>query len=235
MRVLVFDVETSGLPPKQCKNVTLTNVMDWPYIVQFSYIIFDTETSNIQKISDNIIKVPEWVTISEESIELHGITKEKSINKGKDMQEMLVQFTFDIKGVSHVVGHNISFDMNMVKASFYRLLNSEMNTENSTNNSIIVSVFNKFAEFTTKITFACTMRENISRCNIRRVGKDGSTYKKFPTLNELHKNLFDIEPKNLHNSLYDVIICMRCYYKVHFDKDLCESSDVINNYMKEIM
>ena len=40
MRVLVFDTETTGLP--QTKILNPDTLHQWPTIVQFSYIIYDT-------------------------------------------------------------------------------------------------------------------------------------------------------------------------------------------------
>jgi hypothetical protein len=72
MRVLVFDTETSGLPKSKIINASTIHL--WPFIVQFSYIIFDNDSKNIIKIYDKIIKVKTYNVISEESIKLHGLT-----------------------------------------------------------------------------------------------------------------------------------------------------------------
>lgn len=40
------------------------------------------------------------------------------------------------------------------------------------------------------------------------------TYKKFPKLSELHEHLFGYIPENLHNSLIDVLVCLRCFLKL---------------------
>ena len=42
-----------------------------------------------------------------------------------------------------------------------------------------------------------------------------STRKKFPRLNELYSTLFDSAlPIDLHNSIVDVLVCLRCFLKV---------------------
>ena len=46
MKVLVFDTETTGLPPFN-RVPTKYNIKDWPYIVQFSFIIYDITTDRI--------------------------------------------------------------------------------------------------------------------------------------------------------------------------------------------
>jgi DNA polymerase III epsilon subunit-like protein len=72
MRVLVFDTETTGLP--QSKIISPDTLHLWPYIVQFSYVIYDTEKNDIVMSMDDVIKVDDNVIISQESINLHGIT-----------------------------------------------------------------------------------------------------------------------------------------------------------------
>ena len=54
----------------------------------------------------------------------------------------------------------------------------------------------------------CTMKGNVNRCNILKAKTNGKTYLKYPTLSELHENLFHVKPKNMHNSMIDVLICL---------------------------
>ena len=51
MKVLVFDTETTGLLPSQFPRVT-SNLSKFPYIVQLSYIVYDTEKHNCQLTSN---------------------------------------------------------------------------------------------------------------------------------------------------------------------------------------
>jgi len=47
--------------------------------------------------------------------------------------------------------------------------------------------------------------------------------KKFPKLSELYKTLFEIEPPaDLHNSIIDVLVCLRCFLKVRGAKEMTE-------------
>ena len=73
----------------------------------------------------------------------------------------------------------------------------------------------------------CTMQESVDVCNIKAISKDGKEFVKFPTLSELHRHLFNIIPKKLHNSLNDVLICLRCFYKMHYDVDLAATNEQI--------
>ena len=67
-------------------------------------------------------------------------------------------------------------------------------------------------------------------CGLTRVNKYGKTVSKYPKLIELHNKLFKYEPTNLHNSLYDVAVCLRCYIKLRYNKDLIELNERINSF-----
>ena len=84
MLILIFDTETTGLPKSKIINMDVLHL--WPHIVQFSYIIFDTETNIIVEQKDWIIKISEETEIDETSVNIHGITKQISLEKGVDIK-----------------------------------------------------------------------------------------------------------------------------------------------------
>ena len=57
MRFLVFDTETTGLPSSKIINPDTLNL--WPHIVQFSYVIYDTEINDIIETLSDLIPSPE--------------------------------------------------------------------------------------------------------------------------------------------------------------------------------
>ena len=81
MRVIIFDTETNGLIPKD-KNIVTENLDKMPYIVQLSFILFDTNSMRIVVEHDFIIQVPENIEISDESAKIHGISKQISSVNG---------------------------------------------------------------------------------------------------------------------------------------------------------
>jgi DNA polymerase III epsilon subunit-like protein len=121
MRFLVFDTETTGLP--QTKFISPSTLHQWPHIVQFSYIIYDSSLNNIVESKDYVIRVPESILISEESSKIHGITNKISLEKGVPITEVLSEFFHYLKGVDTLIGHNIEFDVNMVRVELLRLIN----------------------------------------------------------------------------------------------------------------
>ena len=112
MKLLVFDTETTGLI-KTC--ISLDTLDKLPTIVQFSYIIYDTIEKQITETKDYIIKVPEEVLIPEKSIEYHKITNEISAKIGVSLNNVLKEFFEHLKYVDLLIGHNIEFDINMIK------------------------------------------------------------------------------------------------------------------------
>ena len=77
----------------------------------------------------------------------------------------------------------------------------------------------------------CTMKNGINICNIEKRNENNEIYKKYPSLLELHYKLFNTIPCNLHNSLVDVLICMRCFYKIIFNEDLCKKNKQFKKYI----
>ena len=119
MRVIVFDTETSGLPKTNVLTYGLLNL--WPYIVQLSYLIYDVNEKELVKIRDNIIKIPYNIEISQESINLHGISNDISYSQGIKIENIIEEFMEDLNTCDYIIGHNIQFDINMIKAELMRL------------------------------------------------------------------------------------------------------------------
>ena len=81
----------------------------------------------------------------------------------------------------------------------------------------------------------CTMVETEKKCNIKAISKTGKEYTKYPTLGELHFYLFRSYPKNLHNSLNDILICLRCYYNLITGKDIYMKNDEIHILLSKLI
>ena len=221
---LFFDTETTGLP--KSKIISPTTLDLWPHIVQFSYIIFDSETNRIVKIKDCIIRVPDSVTISEENSNIHGITNEISLTRGVSLQPVIEEFFEDINIVDHIVGHNVSFDINMVKVELNRLL---------LDRDEVVKFHKYLTVLNESNNIYCTMQESIELCAIEMKDKFGRPYKKFPKLIELYKKMFNVTPNNLHNSLNDVIVCLRCFMKLKYNVDIVEHSEEVKQMIKDYL
>jgi DNA polymerase III epsilon subunit-like protein len=182
---LIFDTETTGLPPKN-KVISPETLQDWPYIVQFSFSLFNTDTLKIIEY-DYIIYAPD---IPEESTKIHGITKSMNKQLGFNFPCVYDIFKLCLDQCDLLIGHNISFDIQMLMAQCLRCN----------------------IPFTLEKPTICTMKSTTKLCNLPRM--------KWPNLNELHRTLFNESVINLHNSMIDVIVCLRCYYWIVYKKDL---------------
>jgi DNA polymerase III epsilon subunit-like protein len=214
MKVLVFDVETTGLPTE--RDASIFNSSKFPYIVQLSYILYDTDTHAILTSIDQIIKLDESVDISPESINIHKITKSISREKGVDIKYALNIFNKTLTHSDKIIGHNISFDKRMLMVEGYR------------NNIKTLFTVNNMSK-----PEYCTMRHGVDICKIERTGASGKKYFKFPTLSELHNHLFGSMPNGVHNSFVDILICLRCYCNMEYNRDIydeIEFNELYNKY-----
>jgi DNA polymerase III epsilon subunit-like protein len=227
MFVLVFDTETTGLPKTKVINETTINSL--PYIVQLSYMIYDTDSNKIIKLSDNIIKIPENVELSKESIAIHGIDRNKMNEKGRPVVEVLQEFLCDIDFIDLIIAHNIDFDINMIIVEIYRCA---MDTNNSHIKEISLPV-------TVRLQYMnryCTMKNSMELCNIKKFSKTtGNEYVKFPTLTESYTKLFHEKPNNMHNALHDIYACFRCFYKLKYKKDICQVNAEFNKLLSDAL
>ena len=226
MRSLTFDTETTGLI---YGSVDPDKLDKYPYIVQFSFLIYDTDTNKVLKMKDYIIKIPENVEIPEKAIEVHGITQEKCKAEGVNIYEVLHEFFYYIRGVDIVVGHNTSFDINMIRVELLRAIHSP-NVYPAQ-----VHMYKADLHFINQLekegTIYCTMRATTEFCNIPQTRNGKPTLgKKWPQLGELHNKLFDITPAKLHNSLNDVLVTLRCYMKYEYDFDLLDNCDTFSQH-----
>jgi len=202
MKLLVFDTETTGLPKN---NPSIYQTSEWPYSVQFSFLIYDTDFFKVCEEFDYIIKLPKHIPIPEESVAIHGITKERSTKEGVPIKGVLEQFKQKLEECDIIVGHNISFDKRMV---------------------IVESIRNRFKTFfpSSPDKYYCTMKNTVDICQIERINQTtNEAYFKYPTLSELFKKLFNRIPKGFHNSMIDVYASLICYIKLKYNKNLLTS------------
>jgi DNA polymerase-3 subunit alpha len=252
--VLIFDFETTGLPKNSWEKyeivttystskgifVNPSNEKDFPYAVQLSYILYDNLLHK-SKIVDEIIRLPEGVEITPESLAIHNISlamtqgknrKVKNIRTGRfrmkyhlTIDEVLLQFMKDFEKAEVIVSHNILFDKNMLLVEMDRLRKLPEKK---------YSVFEKYISeiYYNKKEF-CTAIHGKNTCKILSINKLGREYYKMPKLSFLYEYLFKETPdeSKLHNALYDVLLCMRCFYKMKYDLDITEHDEKIKNLL----
>ena len=183
---LVFDTETTGLPLNY--RAPLTDFNNWPRMVQIAWQIHDIKGDLIE-VKNYIIK-PEGFTIPYNSEKIHGISTELAHKKGFPLKEVLSFFTEALNSVEFIIGHNISFDNNIVGCEFLR--------------SGMANVLESKTSIDTK-------EESTDFCQLP--GGRGGKYK-WPNLSELYNKLFGETFAEAHNASADVEATTRCFLEL---------------------
>lgn len=192
MKIIVLDTETTDKPPKIA--LLPGTVEMWPFMVQFSFVCMDTKTYKYTAY-DYVIKTDADI----ENDHIHGITKSMNTKIGYAFKDIYEIYKICLESADMVIGHNLSFDLHMIRAECYR---------------------NGLVYCPPRITY-CTMMTTRYVCNLKN--------HKWPTLNELHVALFHEDAENLHNSLRDCIVCLRCYLKLMSGIDILDKHKGLNN------
>lgn len=193
--VLVFDVETTGLISKNTTDLLLL-----PSVIQLSFVIFNVNTYQITQKYNSYIKI-ENIVLEDKIIELTGITNAICETKGVSIQDAITELYKAYLRCDCVIAHNLDFDKRMIEIEMQR-------------NNIQFPIFTN-----PQIPMHCTMMDSIHLCDIIIDGKNGK-FRKFPKLVELYNKLFQYIPENLHNSMVDVLVCLRCFLKIKLKKDI---------------
>ena len=108
---------------------------------------------------------------------------------GKNLNEVLDEFTDDLNSSIIVIGHNVEFDKRIIGAEFIRSGRKDIITPKSA---------------------ICTMKTSAEFCKI--LGGNGSY--RYPKLVELHKKLFGVGFDDAHNASSDVVATEKCFWEL---------------------
>jgi DNA polymerase III epsilon subunit-like protein len=201
-KILVFDTETTGLPKK--RNASMFKPDDWPHVVQLSFLLYDAGKNTIVDSGDYIVKLPAGVEIEPGAAAVHGITDEQCEREGITMYDALLHFNRLGATADVFVAHNISFDKRQIIVESTRL-----------------NMGHPFGYTGNWKPVFCTMKETTEMCKIAvKSERTGETYYKYPKLSELHNYMFGYVPNGLHDSMADILICLRCYLQLIYKRDI---------------
>lgn len=183
--LLFIDTETTGLPKSASSDIE-----KWPRIVQLAWSLYDND-GNRESLNSFIIYPTDFL-IPHDSANIHGITTERAKKEGISLHKVLPQFNSDIEKTTIVIAHNLDFDLPSVNTEFMRC---------------------KLETNLLKKQKFCTMKtpKIISYCKLPK--SSGFGYK-WPTLKELHLQLFELEFTDSHNAGADVEACAKCYFEL---------------------
>ena len=190
-----IDTETTGLPIND--NLPYTELDNWPHLVQVALIIEDDNYGILAK--RNMILKPDGYSIPESSARIHGISNAQAVKEGEDRKQV-IGFLDQVLGNSNIIiGHNVSFDLNVVKAEIIRVKGVENALFTKKNHNVVD-----------------TMKMGMNICKIPNLSfhtRMSQPYK-YPTLDELYYNLFNKHFDNQHNAMSDIQATYDCYYEL---------------------
>lgn len=172
--LLVFDTETTGLPPQ---GATWEDE-DYPAIVQIAWIYNGQE--NVYLIKPNGWEIPK------EAEAIHGISTKMCKAKGKPFEEVMEKFLADAQEAECILGHNVRFDVNMVRNNVKRFMSNSLELA--------------------QIALHRAKRADTMFAKVRIRGKKRGAY---PKLVELHYALFDCD-YFAHSALHDCRATLKC-------------------------
>ena len=184
---LIFDTETTGLPKRW--NAPISDTDNWPRCVQIAWQLHD-DTGKLLEHYDALVQ-PEGFNIPYDAEQIHGISTALAAAQGKPLREVLEDFEAVLAKTQFVVGQNVSFDLNVMGAEFFRI--SGANPLES------LPVLDTCTEDTAEL------------CQLP--GGRGGKFK-LPTLTELHAHLFGEPFKEAHNASADVEATARCFLEL---------------------
>ena len=184
---LIFDTETTGLPKRW--DAPLSDSENWPRCIQIAWKIHDAKGEVVAH-EDYLIR-PDGFTIPFDSEQVHGISTALAEEQGIPLEEVLEKFHTALNRVDYVVGHNVSFDRNIMGAEYLR--------------SGLSDVLEGKAVLDT-----CT-EETSSFCQLP--GGRGGKFK-LPTLSELYHFLFQESFEEAHNATADVEATSRAFLEL---------------------
>jgi DNA polymerase-3 subunit alpha len=184
---LIFDTETTGLPKRW--DAPLTDSENWPRCIQIAWQIHDSKGGLV--VHQDYLIQPEDFTIPFDSEQIHGISTALAMTEGVSLSTVLADFQKALDGVHYIVGHNVSFDRNIMGAEFLRAGLSDPLEEKP-------------------VIDTCT-EETAQLCQLP--GGRGGKFK-LPTLGELYHFLFQQSFEEAHNATADVEATSRAFLEL---------------------
>jgi DNA polymerase III epsilon subunit-like protein len=182
--LLFFDTETTGLPKNW--KASILDFDNWPRLVQLAYLIYDFDGNLIEE-GNHIIK-PEGFKIPYDAEKVHGISTEKALQQGEQLELILDQFNKRIEKAEILVAHNMSYDEKIIGCEMLR-----------TRREILMGLKKQ----------VCTMEESTEYCRI-----PGHYGYKWPQLSELHYILFSEPCVETHNAAVDIKYTADCFWEL---------------------
>lgn len=245
-RVIVFDVEATGLCPKHTYGQPFPPDHLYPHILQLCFVVYDMEQGKIVDQMNEYVRIPAHIPITEEIQRITGITPRTIRARGQPIAPLLLRFYDAMLKCDAIVAHNIQYDRTVIRKEMYRNKKDIIQLSGSVakGEEMARSMTEKFcAEH--GIQAVCTMRSTIQMCNlwyvpkgtVKDLGKEPETTvsepasrRKMPKLCELYEYLFEEPaPSGMHDALVDVQACLKCFLEIKHRENLEHARTIMEN------
>jgi DNA polymerase-3 subunit epsilon len=188
---LFLDTETTGVP--RTRSAPPAAIRRWPRLVQIAWAAYD-ESGTCLRTEAHVVCPSDFV-IPNAAARIHGVSTARARSDGKPLGWVMERFLHAVAEYGQVlVGHNVTFDRNVIAAEMYRLGYHKEAVEKGF--------------YATRSL--CLMRTTAAFCDLP--GRFGTP--KYPRLTELHRKLFGEEPLGRHRALADVEASVRCFFRL---------------------
>jgi DNA polymerase-3 subunit epsilon len=181
---LVIDCETTGLPRNW--KAPISDLNNWPRVIQIAWSLFGKENQPLES-AVHLVQ-PEGFTIPDDVQRIHGISTAQALAEGKKLLSVLQGLTAAAEKSEIIIAHNVRFDESVLSAEYLRLK------------------LNPPFEGRRRI---CTMMQSTEICHI-----PGPYGFKWPTLAQLHQELFQTTFEDAHDAGADVAACAKCFFEL---------------------
>ncbi|WGH25143.1 MAG: DNA polymerase III subunit alpha [Candidatus Shikimatogenerans bostrichidophilus] len=185
---LFFDTETTGLPKNN--SFKKKDIYNWPRLIQISWQYYN-KFGKLINFNNLYVKPKKKYKISFNSIKIHGINNNFLKKYGKNLKKILKKFFLVLKTSKLVIGHNITYDINILISEYFR--------------------YKKYP----------CIKELLKKKIIDTQRIFNFNYNKWISLDKLYNILYNIKYKYiLHNSYIDICITILCFLKLIYYKVL---------------
>jgi DNA polymerase III epsilon subunit-like protein len=188
---LFLDTETTGVP--RTRSAPPAAIRRWPRLVQIAWAAYDESGTCLG--TEAHLVCPSDFIVPAAATRIHGISTARARLDGKPLGWVIERFLCAVAEYGRVlVGHNVTFDRNVIAAEMYRLGYQKETVEK---------------EFYATRSL-CLMRTTTDFCHLP--GRFGTP--KYPRLTELHRKLFGEDVHACHSALADMEASARCFFRL---------------------
>lgn len=185
---LAFDTETTDLPRPHLDPSHPAQ----PHLLQFAGIVFDDDGNEIERLI-TLVRPGHDAVLMSQAYHTHGISLEQAFHLGCEPSEVFRWFTAKAQQVRWIVGHNVKFDLEIMKTLGARTIGKPWEPN--------------CAAF-------CTMSQAMPIVNLPPTAKmvaAGRYHPKPPTLSECINHFFGEKLVGAHDAAEDVRACIRVF------------------------